>query len=70
MKDVLKEKVGYLELSDDINKVLTKNNIKTVDDLWHQNRKDLKKIGLTDKDITAIIIKMELNALDLGGKRY
>lgn len=70
MNDVLKKKIEYLELNNDINNILQKNDIKTVNDLWHQSRKDLKKIGLSDKDITSIIIKMELNALDLGGKRY
>ncbi len=70
MKDILEKNISYLSLSESINKVLKENNVVTVNDLWHLSRKDLKKIGLSDKEITSIIIKMELNALDLGGKSY
>ncbi len=70
MKDLLERNISFLKLSDNVNKALKENDIKTVNELWHLTRKDLKKMGLSDKEITSIIIKMELNALDLGGKTY
>ncbi len=46
------------------------NNIKYIKDLWILKRKDLKMINLTDKEINNIIVKLQLNGLDLNKKKY
>lgn len=46
------------------------NNIKYIKDLWILKRKDLKMISLTDKEINNIIVKLQLNGLDLNKKKY
>ena len=42
------------------------NNINYIKDLWVLKRKDLKMISLTDKEINNIIVKLQLNGLDLN----
>ena len=46
------------------------NNINYIKDLWVLKRKDLKMISLTDKEINNIIVKLQLNGLDLNKKKY
>lgn len=59
-----------LEISNEIIKKLTNYNITTVNDLWQLKRNDLKQIGLTDKEVTHIIIKLQLHSMDLNRKTY
>ena len=62
--------ITKLELSPRINKILKENNINIIHDLWLLNRKELKKISLTDKEIKSIIIALQLQGLDLNEKIY
>ena len=62
--------ISILELDDNIACLLTKNEIRTVNDLWLKTKKDLKNYGLKDKDIKYVSIKLQLIGLDLNKKMY
>ena len=66
MYSVLDKDISSLNLSKKISEILKYNNINNINDLWIKNRKYLKDLGITDKEIT---IKLELNGLDLN-KRF
>ena len=68
--NILDKKIETLGLKDSINKILIDNNIVLINDLWISNRKSLKKLNLSDKDIQNIIIKLQLVGLDLNKKKY
>lgn len=59
-----------LGINNEIIAKLTINGIITIKDLWQLKRNDLKQIGLTDQDIKYIIIKLQLNSMDLNRKTY
>lgn len=59
-----------LNLSTNITKKLYDNNINTIKDIWILKRKDLKEMGLTDKEIKSIVISLQLEGLDLNKKIY
>lgn len=69
-KAILDKEVSSLSLDKEIIQKLSSHDINIVEDLWVLTRNDLKKMTLTDKEINDIIIKLQLNALDLGGKKY
>ncbi len=69
MKDLLNNSINVLHLSKSIENKLIENNINIVNDLWILNRNNLKNI-LSDKEITDVIIKLQLNGLDLNKKVY
>lgn len=62
--------ISILRLDDNIACLLTKNEIRTVNDLWLKTKKDLKNYGLKDKDIKYVSIKLQLIGLDLNKKMY
>lgn len=62
--------ISILGLDDNIACLLTKNEIRTVNDLWLKTKKDLKNYGLKDKDIKYVSIKLQLIGLDLNKKMY
>ena len=62
--------ISILGLDDNIACLLTKNEIRTVNDLWLKTKKDLKNYGLKDKDIKYVSIKLQLMGLDLNKKMY
>ena len=64
------EDISKLELSNRINTIFEKNNINTINDLWLLNRKELKNLSLTDKEIKSVIISLQLQGLDLNKKIY
>ena len=66
----LEDKIEKLELSKNINKKLHVSDINYIKDIWLLNRKKLKEMGLTDKEIKAVIISMQLQGLDLNKKIY
>ena len=66
----LDKSIDYLELKKDILVILKDNNVKCISDLYVLDRKKLKSLGLCDRDICQIVIKLELIGLDLGGKKY
>lgn len=62
--------ISILGLDDNIACLLTKNEIRTVNDLWLKTKKYLKNYGLKDKDIKCVSIKLQLIGLDLNKKMY
>lgn len=66
MSSCLDKDITYLNLSTNISCILKDNNINKVSDLWINSRKNLKNMGMNDSEIKEIIIKLELNGLDLN----
>ena len=64
------DNITKLNLTINLTKKLCDNNINTINDIWILKRKDLKNIGLTDKEIKSIIIALQLEGLDLNKKIY
>ncbi len=62
--------IEFLKTNNTITNKLKKNNIIFVKDLWYLKRKDLKSLNFTDIEINEIIIKMQLNGIDLNKKIY
>lgn len=62
--------ISILGLDDNIACLLTKNEIRTVNELWLKTKNDLKNYGLKDKDIKYVSIKLQLIGLDLNKKMY
>lgn len=69
-KKYIEKTIDEMGLSKKTNDKLKNNDINTVKDLWVLKRTDLKKKGLTDTEINQIIIKFQLNGLDLNKKEY
>lgn len=67
---MLNQDIQKLDLDSKLIKKLKDNNIDIVRDLWKQKRTDLKKIGLSDNEINQVIIKMQLQGIDLNQKIY
>ncbi|MBD9115204.1 hypothetical protein EGP95_05720 [bacterium] len=70
MNKYIYKDISILGLDDNIACLLTKNEIRTVNDLWLKTKKDLKNYGLKDKDIKYASIKLQLIGLDLNKKMY
>lgn len=66
----LEESIQKLNLDNKTNLKLTNNNILIIKDLWSLTRKKLKNLGLTDREIKCIIIKLQLHSIDLNQKIY
>ena len=62
--------IEYLKINITITNKLKKNNIFLIKDLWYLKRKDLKALDFTDIEINEIIIKLQLNGIDLNKKIY
>ena len=69
-KLLLEKEIIELDLDKKIIDILKQNNINFIKDVWVLKRQDLKKIDLTDSDITQISIKLQLYGLDLNKKSY
>ena len=67
---ILEKNIEELELSNKIITKLKSNNINVIKDLWILKRKELKQLGFTDNEITQIIIKLQLHAIDLNKRVY
>ena len=67
---MLNQDIKRLDLDSDLIYKLKDNNINIVRDLWKLKRNDLKKIGLNDNEINQIMIKMQLQGIDLNQKVY
>ncbi len=65
----LENDILTLNLNKKINQILKENEINSIEDLWIKNRANLKKMGLNDKEIKEVIIKLELIGLDLNKKK-
>ena len=70
MKKSLEKNINSLNLNEKINKVLERNNIFLINDLWLLSRNKLKDFGLVNEEINQIVIKLQLNGLDLNKKVY
>lgn len=67
---ILEKNIEELQLSSKVLNKLKEHNIVIIKDLWKMKRKELKQLGLTDSEISQIIIKLQLNAIDLNKKIY
>ena len=67
---ILDKDLSYLKLDSKVIEVLNSNNVYLVSDLWPLTRKDLKSYKISDKDIHNIIVKLQLNGLDLNKRKY
>lgn len=64
------EKINKLGIDESIIKVFNSRDIVTINDLWGLKRKDLKNMDFSGEQINHIIIKMQLNGIDLNKKKY
>ncbi len=67
---ILEKNIEELQLSSKVLNKLKEHNIVIIKDLWKMKRKELKQLGLTDSEISQIIIKLQLNAIDLNKRVY
>ena len=67
---ILEKDLSFLKLDTKVIETLNNNNINVINDLWCLNRKDLKALEISDKDIHNIIVKLQLNGLDLNKRKY
>ena len=69
-KSILEKDIDDFGLSKKTIEKLKDKGIASINNLWVLKRTDLKKMGLTDNEINAIIIKLQLNGLDLNKREY
>lgn len=67
---MLNQDIKKLGLDITIINKLRNDGINIISDLWKLKRTDLKKIGLNDNEINQIMIKMQLQGIDLNKKVY
>ena len=67
---ILGKNIEELQLNNKISNKLKEHNIIIVRDLWKMKRKDLKQLGFSDNEISPIIIKLQLHAIDLNKRVY
>lgn len=67
---ILDKNINELQLNSKIINKLKEHNIIIIRDLWKMKRKDLKQLGFYDSEISQIIIKLQLNAIDLNKRVY
>lgn len=70
INDNLKKDIKILDLDRECLAILKDNSINLIEDLWLLTKKDLKILGISDKDIKYISIKLQLLGLDLNKKIY
>jgi len=66
----IEDRIDKLKLSKNINKIFKENNLQIIKDIWVLNRKRLKELKLTDKEINEVIIALQLEGLDLNKRIY
>ena len=69
MRKIFTKDINVLDFNSVLLNKLYKNNIITIYDLCKLNRKILKDYGLSLEEIKEIIIKLQLNGLDLSIKK-
>lgn len=67
---ILNSDISVLGLDDKILNKLRSSELNLVNELWVLGRKDLKDLSLSDSEINQIIIKLQLNGVDLNKKVY
>ena len=66
----IEDNIDKMNISLKVINKLKENNIQEIKDVWVLKRKQLKELGLTDKEIKSIIIALQLEGLDLNKKIY
>ena len=67
---ILEKNIEELQLNNKIINKLKEKNIMIIKDLWKMKRKELKQLGFSDSEISQIIIKLQLHAIDLNKREY
>ena len=67
---ILEKNIEELQLNNKILNKLKEKNIMVIKDLWKMKRKELKQLGFSDSEISQIIIKLQLHAIDLNKRVY
>ena len=67
---ILEKNIEELQLNNKIINKLKEKDIRIIKDLWKMKRKELKQLGFSDSEISQIIIKLQLHAIDLNKKVY
>ena len=67
---ILEKNIDELQLNYKMINKLKEHNIIIIKDLWKMKRKELKQLGFSDNEISQIIIKLQLNAIDLNKRIY
>ena len=67
---ILEKNIEELQLNNKIINKLKEKNIMIIKDLWKMKRKELKQLGFSDSEISQIIIKLQLHAIDLNKRVY
>ena len=67
---ILEKNIEELQLNNKIINKLKEKDIRIIKDLWKMKRKELKQLGLSDSEISQIIIKLQLHAIDLNQRVY
>ena len=67
---ILEKNIEELQLNSKILNKLKEKNIMIIEDLWKMQRKELKQLGFSNSEISQIIIKLQLHAIDLNRKVY
>ena len=67
---ILEKNIEELQLNNKIINKLKEKDIRIIKDLWKMKRKELKQLGFSDNEISQIIIKLQLHALDLNKRVY
>ena len=67
---ILEKNIEELQLNNKIINKLKEKGIRIIKDLWKMKRKELKQLGFSDSEISQIIIKLQLHAIDLNKRVY
>lgn len=67
---ILEKNIEELQLNNKIINKLKEKNIRIIKGLWKKKRKELKQLGFSDSEISQIIIKLQLHAIDLNKRVY
>ncbi|MBR1413954.1 MAG: hypothetical protein IJ574_04740 [Bacilli bacterium] len=68
MNNIVDKDIKILKFNINLINKCNENKIFLVNDLWSLNRKELKRLGFNFEEIKEIIIKLQLNGLDLNRK--
>lgn len=67
---ILNSDISVLGLDSGTEGKLRTNELNIVNEIWVLGRKELKNLMLSDSEINQIIIKLQLNGVDLNRKVY
>lgn len=70
MKVNLNDNINSLNLNKDIINKLYIHKVYLIKELWQTTRSELRTFELTNKDISEVVIRLQLLGLDLNKKLY